>query len=199
MKAMLELKGQTNQLASDKASELEMQEAQDQALNARLKTEEENAVFPDPRMSAALTSEELGISEADLSRLNSMMTGRDMGNVYFAFDSSKLSEKAKEQLRNLAQLIQENPSLLVQISTHTDSRGSKEYNARLSRRRAESVQRYLSSLGITSDQVLLTWHGEEQLVNNCTDGNDCDDLAHEKNRRAEFAFITEEMAAELRK
>ncbi|MDA0882142.1 MAG: OmpA family protein [Bacteroidetes bacterium] len=199
MKAMLELKEQTNQLASDKASELEMQEAEDQALNAKLKTEEENAVFPDPRMSAALTSEELGISEADLSRLNSMMTERDMGNVYFAFDSSKLSEKAKEQLKNLAKLIKENPSLLVQISTHTDSRGSKEYNARLSRRRAESVQRYLSSLGITSDQVLLTWHGEEQLVNNCTDGHDCDDLAHEKNRRAEFAFITEEMAAELRK
>ena len=199
MKAMLELKEQTNQLASDKASELEMQEAEDQALSAKLKTEEENAVFPDPRMSAALTNEELGISEADLSRLNSMMTERDMGNVYFAFDSSKLSEKAKEQLKNLAKLIKENPSLLVQISTHTDSRGSKEYNARLSRIRAESVQRYLSSLGITSDQVLLTWHGEEQLVNNCTDGKECDDLAHEKNRRAEFAFITEEMAAELRK
>ena len=40
-------------------------------------------------------------------------------------------EKAKEQLKNLAKLIQENPSLIVQISTHTDSRGSKEYNARL--------------------------------------------------------------------
>lgn len=108
-------------------------------------------------------------------------------------------EKAKEQLKNLAKLIQENPSLIVQISTHTDCRGSKEYNARLSRRRAESVERYLSSLGISSEQVVLTWHGEEQLVNNCTDGKDCDDLAHEKNRRAEFAFITEEMTAELRK
>jgi len=199
MQAMLELKEQTNQLASDKASELEMQEAEDQALNAKLKIEDENAIFPDPRMSASLTNEELGISDADLNRLNSIMAERNMGNVYFAFDSTKLSEKAKQQLRNLAKLIQENPNLLVQISTHTDSRGSKEYNERLSRRRAESVERYLSSLGISSQQVVLTWHGEEQLVNNCTDGKECDDMAHEMNRRAEFAFITEEMAAELRK
>lgn len=194
MKAMMELKEQTDQLAADQAQAMELQAAEDMALNAKLNLEQENPVFPDPRLSA-----ELGMSKADLTRLNSIMTESNMGNVYFAFDSSKLSESAKEQLRNLAKLILENPSLLVQISTHTDSRGSKEYNERLSRKRAESVERYLGSLGISSEQVLLTWHGEEQLVNNCSDGKDCDDLAHEKNRRAEFAFITEEMAAELRK
>lgn len=197
MKSMLELREQTNQLAADKASDLEMEENQDSALNLAGSNTIDSEVYPDPRASMK-NGIEAGLNKEDLNRLNAMMSERNMGNVYFGFDSSKLSNAAKEQLKALAELIKENPSLVVQISTHTDSRGSKTYNERLSKRRAESVQRYLAGIGITQKQVVLTWHGEEQLVNNCVDGRTCDDLAHEKNRRAEFAFITEEMAAELR-
>ena len=133
-----------------------------------------------------------------LDGLNNLLEIEDLTNILFGFDSASLTKESKAQLDNLIRIMNDHPELIVQISTHTDSRGSKEYNQYLSKKRARAVQTYLQVAGILESQVILTWHGEDSLANSCTDGSPCDESLHKLNRRAEFAFMTEEMAQAYR-
>lgn len=137
--------------------------------------------------------------ENSIDALNETLKMEQINNVLFGYDSSALSNIAKAQLNDLIEILKTDRNLIVQISTHTDSRGSREYNEKLSKRRADSVKKYLEANGIDLQQVVLTWHGEEQLANACADGMKCDETLHQSNRRAEFSFILEEVAQALRK
>jgi len=62
----------------------------------------------------------------------------------------------------LVQLLNENPHVTIELSAHTDSRGSRNYNERLSQQRAESVVSYLIAHGIASDRLTPKGYGESQ-------------------------------------
>lgn len=81
--------------------------------------------------------------------------------VFFAFNSSVLSDTAQETLRRQAEWLQANPDIKVTIEGHCDERGTREYNLALGERRAEAVRAYLLSLGVTKDRVATISYGKE--------------------------------------
>ncbi|MCC6721725.1 MAG: PorP/SprF family type IX secretion system membrane protein [Bacteroidia bacterium] len=100
-------------------------------------------------------------------------------NVYFATNRYDLSNEAKAELDQLVSVMKENPSLKIEISGHTDDRGTPEYNQRLSERRSKSVIDYLVSKGVSKDRLTVFSYGEAKPASS--------DLS--ANRRVEFKVI----------
>lgn len=83
-------------------------------------------------------------------------------NVFYAFDSAQLDSASTESLDRLVALLQENPNVTIELSSHCDYRGNDQYNERLSQRRAESVVRYLIDHGIAADRLTPKGYGESR-------------------------------------
>lgn len=110
-------------------------------------------------------------------------------NVYFALNSSYLTSSSKNVLSNLTLILNEYPKLQLEISSHTDSRGTAIYNQWLSERRLKSTIDYLLNNGVGTDRVTGKAYGEEKLVNECDDHTKCSEIKHKENRRSEFKII----------
>lgn len=113
----------------------------------------------------------------------------NLGNVYFKLNSSYLTSQDKELLDQLVAIMEDETSLIIKVSAHTDSRGTEKYNQWLSERRAERTVDYVTSKGISVDRISNEAFGETQLVNECEDGVSCTEEQHSKNRRSEFQII----------
>lgn len=123
--------------------------------------------------------------------INKMNVGKifELENIYFDLDKSFLRPEAKDELDELYNLLMQYPSLKIELSSHTDSRASNEYNMALSQRRAESSVSYLYERGIDKSRVTARGYGERRLVNECEDGVQCTEAQHQKNRRTEFEIL----------
>jgi outer membrane protein OmpA-like peptidoglycan-associated protein len=110
-------------------------------------------------------------------------------HVYYDFDQSYLRDESAPELNKLLKLLTENPSYIVELASHTDSRGSNNYNNRLSQRRAESVVRWLVDHGIQRDRLVPRGYGESMLSNNCSNNIPCKEQQHQMNRRTEFRVL----------
>jgi outer membrane protein OmpA-like peptidoglycan-associated protein len=113
-----------------------------------------------------------------------------LNNIFFDFDKATLRSISKVELAKLFKLLNKNKELVVEISAHTDSKGSDEYNIKLSQRRAQSVVDYLIDKGISKSQMVATGYGKSQPVaaNNNPDGSD-NPVNRQLNRRAELKII----------
>ena len=112
----------------------------------------------------------------------------NLGNVLFQFDSSYLTARDKELLDQLVAIMKDEPNLMIRVTAHTDSRGTKKYNQWLSERRAERTVDYVISRGISENRISHEAFGETRLVNECSDGVRCTEEQHSKNRRSEFVI-----------
>jgi outer membrane protein OmpA-like peptidoglycan-associated protein len=74
----------------------------------------------------------------------------------------------------------------IVVSAHADAQGTFEYNLTLSNRRALAVVAYLKQKGIREDRITWRGFGEQLLINRCSDGVQCQEEEHSKNRRAEL-------------
>ena len=83
-------------------------------------------------------------------------------NIFYDFDKATLRPESTEALDKLVQLLQENPNVTIELSAHTDYKGSAEYNKRLSQRRAEAVVRYLTEHGIENERLTPVGYGKEK-------------------------------------
>ena len=83
-------------------------------------------------------------------------------NIFYDFDKATLRPESETALDQLVKLLEENPNITIELSAHTDYRGSAEYNKRLSQRRAESVVNYLIAHGIASDRLTPVGYGKEK-------------------------------------
>jgi outer membrane protein OmpA-like peptidoglycan-associated protein len=81
-------------------------------------------------------------------------------NIFFDFDKARLRPESTEALDKLVELLNENANVTIELSSHTDNRGSDQYNERLSQRRAESVVNYLIEHGIAADRLSPKGYGE---------------------------------------
>jgi outer membrane protein OmpA-like peptidoglycan-associated protein len=113
----------------------------------------------------------------------------EIKNIYYEFNKAAIVENAKPNLEKLVFILTENPELIIELGSHTDSRGSDEYNRELSQKRAESVVQYLVNSGISQKRMVAKGYGESQLANNCTNTAICSEEDHAKNRRTEFKII----------
>ena len=110
-------------------------------------------------------------------------------DILFDYGAYDLQIESLPVLEELAALLHQYPNMGVEISAHTDSRGNASYNERLSRKRAESVVRFLVQKGIKSNRLVPQGSGEANLRNNCTDGVSCSEAQHQENRRIEMKMI----------
>lgn len=106
-------------------------------------------------------------------------------NIYFDFDKAILKPASNKELNNLLDLLQKNPAMQIEISGHTDSKGSDEYNQVLSKRRAQAVVNWLVSKGISKDRLTYEGYGESRPLAS----NDDEEEGRELNRRTEFKII----------
>lgn len=110
-------------------------------------------------------------------------------NVYYAFNSAELNADARTELDRLAALLKNNPAFRASLSSHTDSRGTDEFNLELSNRRAGVCLAYLSSKGIAAVRIEAKGKGEAALLNGCSDGVECGEDLHAVNRRTELVLL----------
>ena len=107
-----------------------------------------------------------------------------LNNVYFDFDKWFLRPESFVELDRVVKMLQENPAVEIEMSAHTDSRGSDEYNFKLSDNRARSVVDYILSKGISNTRIVSHGYGESKpVVPNDTDEN------RQLNRRVEFTIL----------
>jgi outer membrane protein OmpA-like peptidoglycan-associated protein len=103
-------------------------------------------------------------------------------NIYFDYDKADIKDSSAIELDKIVTILIDNPTIDIEMSSHTDSRGKKEYNQALSQRRAESTVKYLVSKGIDSKRLSAKGYGFDQPV--IADAVTEED--HQRNRRTEF-------------
>lgn len=87
--------------------------------------------------------------------------GIELPNIIYAYDSDKLLDESKLKLKGLVRTMKQNKSLVIELGSHTDFRGSANYNRKLAQRRAQSAVNYLISQGVAKDRMEAKGYGED--------------------------------------
>ena len=128
---------------------------------------------------------ELGVEE--------VIAGRPvtLNKIFYDLDKTNIREEASTDLDKIVRFLVDNPTYKIEIASHTDSRGSDEYNLELSQKRAQAVVDYLVRKGIDKNRLIAKGYGETKLVNKCSNGVACSEEEHQQNRRTEFTIISQ--------
>lgn len=129
--------------------------------------------------------EEYILTTLSIEKIDLKKTYR-LDRIYYDLDKSVIRPDAALELNKLVKVLQNNPEINIELSSHTDSRGSDDYNDTLSQKRAESAVAYIVGKGIATDRIEAMGYGEQKLVNKCSDGVQCTEAMHQQNRRTEF-------------
>ncbi|MBK8080722.1 MAG: DUF1508 domain-containing protein [Saprospiraceae bacterium] len=105
--------------------------------------------------------------------------------IYFPFDQYVITSEANAELEEMAKILSENPTFTGLLSAHTDSRGSDDYNARLSQNRANAAKDILIKLGIDAGRINTSFESESKPIAINTD----DDTGRKFNRRVELHVL----------
>ena len=122
-----------------------------------------------------------------------------LNNIYYDFDDDKILPDAEKDLMTLKGLLDKYPDMVIELSSHTDSRGDDTYNEKLSQRRANSAKKWLLAKGVNSARIVPKGYGEEKILNQCTNGEECTEEEHRFNRRTEFKIIAGPTTIEIKK
>lgn len=108
-----------------------------------------------------------------------------LDNIYYDFNKASLRPESENELIKLSEILNQNPNIVVEISSHTDSRGSDDYNMHLSQARAESVVDFLTKHGTSIVRLIAKGYGENMPV--IADATTEEE--HQKNRRTSFKVL----------
>jgi outer membrane protein OmpA-like peptidoglycan-associated protein/tetratricopeptide (TPR) repeat protein len=110
--------------------------------------------------------------------------------IYFDLDKSFIRPDAAVELAKILDVLEQNPTMEIDVRSHTDCRQTAKYNMALSDRRAKATMAWLVEKGIAKTRLTGRGYGESQLVNNCgcepTNESNCTEEQHQANRRSEF-------------
>lgn len=112
-----------------------------------------------------------------------------MDNILYDFNKADIRPDAAVELDKLVTTLKENPTIWIELGSHTDSRGNDAYNLKLSQSRANSAVNYIVSKGIAKERITAKGYGETKLINKCANGIACTEEAHQLNRRTEFKIV----------
>lgn len=145
------------------------------------------------------TPEVTGETKLDIqleSTICRVAVGDDLGKcfgikmIYFDLDKSNIRKEAALDLAKILDVLIQNPTIKLDIRSHTDCRQTAKYNMALSDRRAKATIAWLVSKGIDSSRLTGRGYGESQLINDCgcepTNASNCTEEQHQMNRRSEF-------------
>ena len=114
--------------------------------------------------------------------------------IYFDLDKSYIRPDAALELEKILSVMKENPTMTIDVRSHTDCRQTVAYNAALSQRRVVSTMAWLVKNGIAKNRLTGKGYGESQLTNNCpcepTNESTCSEPEHQLNRRSEFIITS---------
>ncbi len=139
---------------------------------------------------ATLTQYETDIVFDTLLRLDPVQIGVDVElDIFYDLNKWNIREDAAIVLDDLVDVLLDNPEIVIQLSSHTDSRADDDYNLDLSQKRAQSAVDYIISKGVDSERLVAKGYGETRLRNDCSNGVDCSEDLHQQNRRTEFRVV----------
>lgn len=119
-----------------------------------------------------------------------------LDTIYYDLDAYAIRTDAVDVLEKSVQFLKIFPDFGLNITSHTDSRASKSYNERLSKKRSQSVAKFLTQSGIDESRISMDWRGNMEPLNPCTSSIDCPEYLHQKNRRSVLSL---EMFSDLQK
>lgn len=112
----------------------------------------------------------------------------ELNPIYFDFDRSNITSKAAFELDKLVQIMNKYPEMVIDVTAHTDNRGTDSYNMNLSDRRAKTTVQYVISKGIGKSRIAGAGKGETIPKVDC--GANCTEDEHQMNRRSEFRITS---------
>ena len=150
-------------------------------LNATLEIQTNNIRFAEKEFSKTINTELI---------LDKIYTDREINleNIYYDYDKWDIRPEAKPTLDQLAKILNDNPQIEIQLSSHTDCRGEELYNTELSQKRAQAAIDYLIAEDIDSRRLIAKGFGETQPVVACP-CDQCTDAQHQTNRRTTFKVL----------
>lgn len=133
------------------------------------------------------------------TKMYKIKLGADLGKmidikpIYFDLGKSTIRPDAAKELVKIADLLKQNPSMTIELGSHSDCRGSAASNLSLSDRRAKASAAYVISKGIDKTRIYGKGYGESKLINDCKcEGkvvSTCPEEVHAENRRTEFKIV----------
>lgn len=151
------------------------------------KTVTYNTLFEKPGVYNVHQNLDLGLDKlvvgGDISKLI------EINPIYFDFNKYNIRPDAAVELDKIVKVMNEYPGMVIELGSHTDSRGSDAYNIKLSDRRAKASAKYIKQHITTPTRIYGKGFGETKLINECSNGKKCSDEAHQENRRTEFIII----------
>lgn len=122
--------------------------------------------------------------------LDKLFAGREinLSDIFYDYDEWIIRADARPSLDRLIKMLKDNPGLSIALGSHTDCRGTDEYNLDLSQKRAQSAIDYIISSGIDPARLTARGFGESQLVNRCI-CEQCTEADHQENRRTTFTIV----------
>ena len=125
------------------------------------------------------------LNELEINTTISEGTTFELPNIYYNFNDASIRSDARIDLDALVAFLKQYPDIEIELASHTDSRGTDDYNNGLSQDRAENAVRYLVQNGIARERMLPVGYGEREIRNHCQDGVACNEPEHQYNRRTE--------------
>lgn len=113
----------------------------------------------------------------------------EIKDIYYDYDKFFIRKDAAISLDDLVKLLKTYPTMEIELSSHTDCRGTDEYNMKLSQERADAAVKYIISKDIAGGRIKSAGYGESMLKNNCKDGVNCTEEQHQENRRTEVKIL----------
>ncbi len=131
-------------------------------------------------------------------KMTPSVLGLDIGEamklrpILFDYNSADIRSDAAEELDLVAQVMEVDTTIMIELRSHTDSRGGGAFNQFLSVRRAQNVRAYLILEGVAPRRLKAIGMGERHLLNHCADGVECSEIEHQTNRRTEFIVVADQ-------
>jgi outer membrane protein OmpA-like peptidoglycan-associated protein len=146
-------------------------------------SENQNLDLRDFKKDGVVTNKDITLAPIEVAQIepNATIT---LNNIFFDFAKAVLKPESFPELNRIVDLMNQRPTLQVEIAGHADAMGPEDYNQLLSRFRADKVASYLIEKGIAKDRVTITFYGESKPVatNDTKEGRS-------KNRRVEFIIL----------
>jgi outer membrane protein OmpA-like peptidoglycan-associated protein len=142
---------------------------------------------------------EIPVHELMDINLDKIEVGMDIGKIihinpiYFDLNKFNIRPDASKELEKIVQVMKDNPTMVIELGSHTDCRSTAQYNMALSDKRAKASAQYVISKGIDQSRIYGKGFGEAKLVNGCAcEGAvkpNCSEADHQLNRRTEFVIV----------
>ncbi len=122
-----------------------------------------------------------------------------LNDIHYDLGKWDIRDDVRPTLDRLVKLLKVNPQMSIELSSHTDSRGSARFNLMLSQKRSDSAAKYLAEEGIHASRIIAKGYGEARPVRRCKNGMQFSEMDHQANRRTEVTVLCFDLSAQVTK